>query len=507
MAKYIPESVLVKIKATHFNFVNRNSVYYTTDAVNRGAKSWTAPYKRPQLVAHDKSSDPIGRIVDYQIKQTDAFEEPPDYLELTAKVTDAAAVEKILDGRYCTVSVGSRTNKVICSECSQNIVEDGLCEHKKGSYNEKGDRIHWIIDQIEYIEDSFVNEPADPYARVDQIDVGTGWIAYQEFLDQRDSILSEIQMEDALMPSDAKLTSKARKSLPDSAFCYVVGEGENKVRKFPAHDAAHVRNGLARLNQASVSSSAKKKILACLKRRAKRYGIKVSEDTVGTNQEYLEFLNSIDPTFGMDEAWTEEEIKSIDELFAQEPNFDAIEEETSTEETQEDETQEQDPAKMKKDELVDAFSALKKAHDEAVSTKDATIETLRNRNSELETILTDREDEVAKFLDSNAALEKNYRDAVVANIIDLKKPDNKEETDALVEKLGTRKIESLIDTLSDLRNENTETDSTDSTESEDRVEDPTQQDNSDSQETQNTDEKTTDPWAVFSQDNRTSEVE
>jgi hypothetical protein len=71
--------------------------------------------------------------------------------------------------------------------------------------------------------------------------------------------------------SEATLTTKTRKSLPDSAFC-----GPN--RTFPAHDKAHVRNGLARLPQAKgLSPATRAKIHGCLASRAKRYGIKVGD--------------------------------------------------------------------------------------------------------------------------------------------------------------------------------------------------------------------------------------
>lgn len=68
----------------------------------------------------------------------------------------------------------------------------------------------------------------------------------------------------------AKLTYEERQKLPDSAFC-------GPDRSFPAHDADHVRNGLARLSQSNYSSEEKASILKCLKSRAKKHGIEVSE--------------------------------------------------------------------------------------------------------------------------------------------------------------------------------------------------------------------------------------
>lgn len=74
-----------------------------------------------------------------------------------------------------------------------------------------------------------------------------------------------------LIPQDKKLTSAERKKLPDSAFC-------GPDRSFPAHDAPHVRNGLARLKQSSFPPATKSKILACLRKRAKKHGVEVSKD-------------------------------------------------------------------------------------------------------------------------------------------------------------------------------------------------------------------------------------
>jgi hypothetical protein len=83
------------------------------------------------------------------------------------------------------------------------------------------------------------------------------------------------EMEAKLNEIDgAKLSYKQRQGLPESAFC-------GPDRSFPAQDAAHVRNGLARLNQSNFSSEQKAGILSCLKSRAKKYNIDVSAAIVG----------------------------------------------------------------------------------------------------------------------------------------------------------------------------------------------------------------------------------
>lgn len=502
--KKLPNEIKVRMKATHFNFVNKNNVYYTSDAVANGAKSWLSPYQKPKLVGHDKTKDPIGRIIDYKIINSDAVDEPPDYIELTASITDKSAIEKVLDGRYATVSVGSRSSRVLCSECGQNIINDGLCEHKKGSVADNGKRVHWIIDQIDYIESSFVNEPADEYAGVDAVDIGTGWIPYKNFLDDREKLLNSIKLEDCYM-EDKKLTYKARENLPDSAFCYVVSAEGKKVRKFPAHDAAHVRNGLARLPQAKLEESAKRKILSCLKRRAKRFGISVGEASKNVTADAIEYLDSVGLTEGLNEAWTHEEIQAVDQFFSENPNFDDLVEENSAE-TNEDQTEKTiEPEKLKKDELVDAYKKLQQDYNTLVDSNATTIKELEDKNEELSTILREREDEVNKYLDQVAFLDKQLKDSIIGNIIDLKKPDTKEDSAEIAKKCEGRSLESLKDSLEDLRLEN----NTNFVELDNKIIDPTTLENSDStnsSDQNNTDEKNTDPWAVFSQDNRQLEV-
>lgn len=74
------------------------------------------------------------------------------------------------------------------------------------------------------------------------------------------------------------LSTKERNNLSDSAFAYIGPDGQ---RHLPIHDAAHVRNALARLNQTDISpaakASAKRKIMAA----AKKFGVKVTKGMMG----------------------------------------------------------------------------------------------------------------------------------------------------------------------------------------------------------------------------------
>jgi HK97 family phage prohead protease len=81
----------------------------------------------------------------------------------------------------------------------------------------------------------------------------------------------------------AQMTAKSINDLPDSDFAYIESGGEKdedgktvprSLRHFPIHDAAHVRNALARASQSPFGKQAMPKILAA----AKKFGIEVSGD-------------------------------------------------------------------------------------------------------------------------------------------------------------------------------------------------------------------------------------
>lgn len=76
------------------------------------------------------------------------------------------------------------------------------------------------------------------------------------------------------------LTAEQRNNLPDADFAYVeTAPDGSKVRKLPIHDAAHVRNALARFSQTQgIPSDKKQAVLRKIIAKAKELGVEVSED-------------------------------------------------------------------------------------------------------------------------------------------------------------------------------------------------------------------------------------
>ncbi len=451
------DSISVEIAATHLNYVNGNNLLYTVDAIkNGGGASWTDQYKKPQLLHHDKHRDAVGRVMDYSIEDTATMDgEPNDYVKLKVEITDKDAIGKVLKGIYYTCSVGSSTSKVRCSICDQVLTTDGLCEHEKGSIVE-GKKAYWIIDNITYKENSFVNNPADSYSRIVSIDIGDGPMAYETFLEDKENLITDFFMEDNMKIKDAKLSTEARKKLPDSAFC-------GPSRSFPAHDKAHVTAGLRLLNKSKFSDSTKQKIKGCLYRKGKRFGMSPEDSELLDNADLL--------VCRIDDDFSDEEQTIIATFFDENPDSDLPTDEEiadNGDETPGDNTDESET----KTYTIDDYETIKDAEKgdilsfcdflvgEVTKLTDTITglteekSTLTDEISEHNTILNSKEDEIGKLLDDNAVLSVSYKKSLVDNILDFKQIKNREDE---TKKYDSRKVDSLVDTLVDFRSDSENT--------------------------------------------------
>lgn len=193
------------IDATHSGRITNNRVY-PGKKVRAGAPSFTSvdnggssQYDKPILTHHDNHQDPVGRVVGTKfipLKSGEEFKNDfllPDrdgpgsgFIRLSAAVAKQDAIEKILDNRYQTVSTGQSSNKMTCSICDKQMLPPILrmfglggeddCDHVPGqTYKIKKDGekgrgtkkiCFGITGDLEYHEVSFVNSPADAFARV-----------------------------------------------------------------------------------------------------------------------------------------------------------------------------------------------------------------------------------------------------------------------------------------------------------------------------------------------------
>lgn len=165
--KALPDKLNVIIEATHTG-INRNKVSYSYDKLQLSTDSWTANYNKPVLLNHDSYSDPLGRVTSTEFKQSQI--DPQSHcIQLSLEITNAAAIERFLDGRYKTFSIGGYTDSAVCSICGKDQMVDGWCGHSRGKKYD-GKDCYWHLGVMDYDEISVVNSPADVHAQAISIE-------------------------------------------------------------------------------------------------------------------------------------------------------------------------------------------------------------------------------------------------------------------------------------------------------------------------------------------------
>ncbi|PVC75056.1 hypothetical protein C2I27_03990 [Priestia megaterium] len=152
--------LIVQMEAIHVGRT-ANYTFYTEDGLKEGLDSWTHPYNKPVLTHHNShAGEPVGRIL--RAEYTESTISGRKGLIFTCEITDPTAVEKVLDGRYSTVSIGATTDKVTCNICGTDRTKE-WCEHWRGEEYE-GQTCHYIVGTTFGREVSYVNVPADENA-------------------------------------------------------------------------------------------------------------------------------------------------------------------------------------------------------------------------------------------------------------------------------------------------------------------------------------------------------
>ena len=222
-------SLLVKLDATHAANPNKNKRFYRSDKMQEAIPTWTNKHiSVPVLREHNTKGDVFGRVrtakyidqthlydLDYPILRDTTFYNTDStriplfdsvdwitenlvgqdgytglgYIELGAQITDPEAIRKVFNDEFLSVSVGFKTDAAFCSICHTDWAQEEKCNHKLGS-KVNGKDTFLITGNLDYTEVSFVNFPADPFAKV------TGIQQFTDSLNKRFYLgLSESQQE------------------------------------------------------------------------------------------------------------------------------------------------------------------------------------------------------------------------------------------------------------------------------------------------------------------------
>ena len=238
----------VKMEASHSGIINKNGWFYTPVGMKDGAGSFVSPYNKPVLVNHNQQSDALGRVIasEYEAYPSAAQVDLGDTLDsvsvrnkiidythseafladghkglghliLTVEITDADAIERLLDGRYLTVSISGDTEQAVCSTCGQdrkNLADDDeYCNHYRGEVYD-GERSFLIAGAMTFREVSFVNSPADEHANV--VAIADGIAISDSMASQELEIIDFVVDKDTT--GDRQLKRKLSELLKDSSL-------------------------------------------------------------------------------------------------------------------------------------------------------------------------------------------------------------------------------------------------------------------------------------------------
>lgn len=163
--------LVIEIAAIHEGTTG-NFTHYSARELEKALNSWLAPYPKPVIMNHDQMSEPVGRIVGARM---DEEEDGTPFVRLQAAITDTKAIEKVSDKRYLTGSVGGKADEAICNICDTDWanpkegVRGAPCAHRRGKAY-KGEIATIKMQNINFVEYSFVNTPADKRSGVREVD-------------------------------------------------------------------------------------------------------------------------------------------------------------------------------------------------------------------------------------------------------------------------------------------------------------------------------------------------
>jgi hypothetical protein len=166
--------ILTEIAAIHAGLTS-NFNMYTEEALTNSVGTWVDPYPKPIIINHDEFSDPMGRVMAAKMaKEADGT----PYVAIQAMISSPEAIERVLDQRYMTGSVGGRAGSAKCSICGTDWAKESNgampCRHKRGKVYE-GKLAYFELGDITWREYSFVNIPADKYSQLKAVlDDGKG---------------------------------------------------------------------------------------------------------------------------------------------------------------------------------------------------------------------------------------------------------------------------------------------------------------------------------------------
>lgn len=208
-------------------------------------QSWVEPYPKPIILNHDLNSEPMGRVM---AARMDKEQDGSHFVRLQVAITDPVAIQKVLDKRYLTGSVGGRAGKAVCSISGEDLAkidESGkprLSRFKRGQVY-KGKLAYVDMQDISFKEYSFVNQPADGKSSIRVVSSGDNgslatsdnqWVAKSSafVLHMDDEDIISVEENQSILSSLKKKESKPLYLHLKGAFLTAMAVQESEVYNY-----------------------------------------------------------------------------------------------------------------------------------------------------------------------------------------------------------------------------------------------------------------------------------
>jgi len=374
------------------------------------------------------------------------------FVRLQVAITDPVAIQKVLDKRYLTGSVGGRAGKAVCSITGDDLAKEDengrpkFSKYRRGQVY-KGKLAFVDMQDISFKEYSFVNQPADSKSSVRSVSGdGAGSLATSdgEWVAKSSAFVLHMDKEDIFsVEENESVLSNLKKKESKPLYLHLKGafltalsiqESEN----YNKSNTALLSN---EDNTASTDSQENEKMDNATK----------EEDILLVAQELSDSLSSIASESKQDETEVSEETTSEEPAATEEQeevaeNSEEVSEEaaeTSEEQTEEVVDSEESEAPNEESEETQAASEESEPQEDSLNDKEEVAE------NEDPVVL----DRVKALEEENAKLRSALHRTLVERVVDAKIASGIESADdreELIEEHAKRTASSLADSLRDL---------------------------------------------------------
>ncbi len=387
----------------------------------------------------------------------DKEQDGSSYVRLQIAITDPVAVQKVLDKRYLTGSVGGRANKAVCSISGADLAKETeagrppLSKYRRGQVY-KGKLAFVDMQDISFKEYSFVNQPADSKSSVRSVkgpNAGDVATTDGEWVAKSSAFVLHMNEEDivSIEENQSVLTSLKKK---ESKPLYLHLKG-SFLTALSIHESENYNN-----NNNSLLSDGDEKISTDSQEIKTMDNVETQEDILAVAEELSSDLSSIASESGEEQEQPKAEEQTNDPEGSEEvPAEDAAEKPEAEEKVLEDNS---DKADVQAQEAVDSEKAEKSEEKseetQAVSEEEKKEEPLNDNKEEVaETGDTTLLQKVKLLEEENAKLKKALHRTLVERVVDAKISAGVESADlreGLIEDHSARTASSLADSLRDL---------------------------------------------------------